>query len=205
MSVPPVQPARQISAPASGAVSGSPVVPPAPENKKGKFGKPSLKGSKKEKAEKTKSVKESAAVEEDGFDPEKAKKKFLLPQAVIMVALAALVSFGAFTDEYGDIAVTNILAVVLILAVTEVILYREAYVNSRSKGNKKMDKKADKKVVQKNSGKKPAGPGMLGLLRLNLKKKRLKNQRLRSQRRKSQSLQRLSPLKRQRHQKRSLK
>lgn len=166
MSVPPVQPARQISAPASGAVSGSPVVPPTPENKKGKFGKPSLKGSKKEKAEKTKSVKESVAVEEDGFDPEKAKKKFLLPQAVIMVALAALVSFGAFTDEYGDIAVTNILAVVLILAVTEVILYREAYVNSRSKGNKKMDKKADKKadkkVVQKNSGKKPAGPGMPG-------------------------------------------
>ena len=51
-----------------------------------------------------------------------------------MVAVAALVSFGAFTDEHGDIAVTNILAVVLILAVTEVILYREAYVNSRKKG-----------------------------------------------------------------------
>lgn len=153
--VPPVQPARPVSAPASGAPSDS-SLPPAPENKKGKFGKPSLKGSKKEKTkEKTKPVKESAAVEEDGFDPEKAKKKFLLPQAVVMVAVAALVSFGAFTDEYGDIAVTNILAVVLILAVTEVILYREAYVNSRKKGNKKTDKKA----VQKNSGKKPAAPG----------------------------------------------
>ena len=153
--VPPVQPARPVSAPASGAPSDS-SLPPAPENKKGKFGKPSLKGSKKEKAkEKTKPVKESTAVEEDGFDPEKAKKKFLLPQAVVMVAVAALVSFGAFTDEYGDIAVTNILAVVLILAVTEVILYREAYVNSRKKGNKKTDKKA----VQKNSGKKPAAPG----------------------------------------------
>ncbi len=153
--VPPVQPARPVSAPASGAPSDS-SLPPAPENKKGKFGKPSLKGSKKEKTkEKTKPVKENAAVEEDGFDPEKAKKKFLLPQAVVMVAVAALVSFGAFTDEYGDIAVTNILAVVLILAVTEVILYREAYVNSRKKGNKKTDKKA----VQKNSGKKPAAPG----------------------------------------------
>lgn len=160
--VPPVQPARPVSAPASGAVSGSPV-PPAPENKKGKFGKPSLKGQKKEKAkEKTKPVKETTAVEEDGFDPEKAKKKFLLPQAVIMVAVAALVSFGAFTDEYGDIAVNNILAVVLILAVTEVILYREAYVNSRKKGNKKADRKADKKAVQKNSGKKPAAPGKPG-------------------------------------------
>ena len=155
--VPPVQPARPVSAPASGVPSDS-SLPPAPENKKGKFGKPSLKGSKKEKAkEKTKPVKESAAVEEDGFDLEKAKKKFLLPQAVVMVAVAALVSFGAFTDEYGDIAVTNILAVVLILAVTEVILYREAYVNSRKKGNKKTDKKA----VQKNSGK-PSGFGNAG-------------------------------------------
>lgn len=157
--VPPVQPARPVSVPTSGAPSDS-SLPPAPENKKEKFGKPSLKGSKKEKAkEKTKPVKESAAVEEDGFDPEKAKKKFLLPQAVVMVAVAALVSFGAFTDEYGDIAVTNILAVVLILAVTEVILYREAYVNSRKKGNKKTDRNADKKAVQKNSGKKPAAPG----------------------------------------------
>lgn len=157
--VPPVQPARPVSAPASGVPSDS-SPSPAPENKKGKFGKPSLKGSKKEKAkEKTKPVKESAVVEDDGFDPEKAKKKFLLPQAVVMVVVAALVSFGAFTDEYGDIAVTNILAVVLILAVTEVILYREAYVNSRKKGNKKTDRNADKKVVQKNSGKKPAAPG----------------------------------------------
>ncbi len=160
--VPPVQPARPVSAPASGVPSGS-SLPPAPENKKGKFGKPSLKGSKKEKAkEKTKPAKETAAVEEDGFDSEKAKKKFLLPQAVVMVAVAALVSFGAFTDEYGDIAVTNILAVVLILAVTEVILYREAYVNSRKKGNKKTDKKADKKAAQKNVGKKPEAPGMPG-------------------------------------------
>ena len=153
--VPPVQPARPVSAPASGTSSGN-SLPLAPENKKGKFGKPSLKAQKKEKAkENAKPAKESTAVEEDGFDPEKAKKKFLLPQAVVMVAVAALVSFGAFTDEYGDIAVTNILAVVLILAVTEVILYREAYVNSRKKGNKKTDKKA----VQKNSGKKPAAPG----------------------------------------------
>lgn len=160
--VSPVQPARPVSAPTSGVPSGS-SLPPAPENKKGKFGKPSLKGQKKEKAkEKTKPVKETAAVEEDGFDPEKAKKKFLLPQAVIMVAVAALVSFGAFTDEYGDIAVTNILAVVLILAVTEVILYREAYVNSRKKGNKKADKKTDKKAAQKNVGKKPEVPGMPG-------------------------------------------
>ena len=141
---PAAQPQPQASAPAPGRTA-----PPAPESKKGK---PSLKGNKKEKKEKTKPVKEAPVVGEDGFDPAKAKKKFLLPQAVVMVVLAALVSFGAFTDESGSIAVTNILAVVLVVAVAEIILYREAYVNSRKKGAKPA-------AAPKKGGKKPAGPG----------------------------------------------
>ena len=123
--------------------------------------KPSPKKNKKEKG-KAAANEVAASTEEDGFDAEKAKKKFLIPQAVIMVAVAALVSFGAFTDETGGIAIKNILAVVLILAVTEVILYREAYVNSRNKGAKKASaSKAGKKT--ENAGKaKPSAPAGFG-------------------------------------------
>lgn len=97
---PAAQPQR--SMPAQGRI-----VPPPVGSKKTKSAKPSLLGNKKEKKEKTKPVKEAPVVTEDGFDPEKAKKKFLLPQAVVMIVLAALASFGAFVDESGSIAVTN--------------------------------------------------------------------------------------------------
>lgn len=48
--------------------------------------------------------------EEDSFDAEKAKKKFILPQAMVMVIVSALISFGAFTDGTGAIIVNNVLA-----------------------------------------------------------------------------------------------
>lgn len=113
---------------------------------------------------------ETADAEEnvDGFDPEKAKKKFLLPQAVVMVAIAAAVSFGFFTDETGAIVLNNILAVVIVVAVAEIILYREAYVNGRQpkkgKGNKKAAKpsasaKKDVTVPQKVPEQKPVPTG----------------------------------------------
>ena len=98
--------------------------------------KPRKKG--KPKAEKKKKIKrEKGAPSQEEFDRESAKKKFLLPQAAVMVILAALVSFGAFTDENGAIALKNILAVVLIVAVGEVILYREVYVNGKEKKTEK--------------------------------------------------------------------
>lgn len=100
----------------------------------------------------------TADTDEDGFDREKAKKKFMLPQAIVLVAMAALVSFGAFTDESGAIVLNNILAVVLIVAVAEVVLYREVYVNSRSKsenkGSGKSSAKGSSKGSSKNAGKK---------------------------------------------------
>ena len=117
----------------------------------------------------------TSGMDDDGFDREKTKKKFMLPQAVILVAMAALVSFGAFTDESGAIVLNNILAVVLILGVAEVILYREVYVNSRSNGGNKGSSKnsvkssgmgdgknAGRKIAQERPSvpsRKPAVPG----------------------------------------------
>ena len=105
-------------------------------------------------------------MDDDGFDREKAKKKFMLPQAVILVAMAALVSFGAFTDESGAIVLNNILAVVLILVVAEVILYREVYVNSRSNGGNKGSSKNSVKSSGmgdgKNAGKKDCARTSVG-------------------------------------------
>lgn len=131
--------------------------------------KPSVKKKKgnKKKEEKAKGGRKGADLsqtaktsdtDEDGFDREKAKKKFMLPQAIVLVAMAALVSFGAFTDEGGAIVLNNILAVVLIVAVAEVVLYREVYVNSRSKsenkGSGKSSAKGSSKGSSKNAGKK---------------------------------------------------
>lgn len=149
--------------PASGF--GKPAVPqPDPVSKPAKGspvskGKPPKKGKKKEKV-KPPAAETSVTAEADEFDAEKAKKKFVLPQAVIMVAVSAMVSFGAFTDEFGNIAIKNILAVVLALAVTEVILYREAYVNSRKKGSKSSE--AQKKAAKKTAGTKPSAPSGFG-------------------------------------------
>lgn len=127
----------------------APKSPGKPLPPRGKM--PGKSGRKNEK-KKDKKTKEdiSTPVEEDGFDPEKAKKKFMLPQAVVMVALAAMVSFGFFKDgETGAIAINNILAVVILVALFEVILYREIYINSRNKKSTSSAKKKDKKTLSK--------------------------------------------------------
>lgn len=134
---------------------GRPPVPAPPSGSKGG-------GKKKEKPQKPqKAKKEKSAVSEDPgeFDPEQAKKKFLIPQAVVMVGLAALVSFGAFKNEAGGIAVNNILAVVLCVAVAEIILYREIYVNGK-RGSKKG--KAEGGSAKAGKGGKKAGPPLPG-------------------------------------------
>lgn len=68
----------------------------------------------------------------EDFDPDQAKKKFLLPQALVMVAVAASISFGLFTNEGGGIAINNILAFAIVVVLVEVILYREVYINSKT-------------------------------------------------------------------------
>lgn len=97
---------------------------------------PALPKSEKKK-KKEKPVKKGSQVpgqEDQGdFDRERAKKIFLLPQAFVMVGLAALISFGAFTDNAGHIVLNNILAALIIIVVAEVVLYREAYVNHKKK------------------------------------------------------------------------
>ncbi len=88
------------------------------------------------------------------FDRDKAKKKFLLPQAVILVALSAAISFGLFQNAQGQLQFDVIGAAVLIIAVAEVIIYREAYVNGR-----KNPKGTDAKKKEKNpAGARPAPP-----------------------------------------------
>lgn len=112
------------------------------------------------------SIKESAelkTVEEEAedkgspeeFDPARAKKLFMLPQAVIMVIIAASISFGLFTDKAGKIAVNNILALVILIAVAEVILYREVFIHAKQAGKKKGKKpeKQKKDDKQKKSNK----------------------------------------------------
>lgn len=85
-----------------------------------KAGKRAEKRAKKEKA-----------------SPDERKKKFLLPQALVMVVFAASISFGLFTDDSGSIIVNNILAFVIVVVLAEVILYREIYVNGKEKKQKK--------------------------------------------------------------------
>ena len=120
--------------------------PPASSGRR-EPGKPSGAGKKAEKKSGKKS--EKSRETDEGFDAEKAKKKFLLPQAVIMVAAAASISFGLFTDEAGNLVMNNILAFVILLAVTEVILYREAYVNGKKQAEKKKQGSGRKKAPGK--------------------------------------------------------
>ena len=70
-------------------------------------------------------------------DSKKAKKQFMLPQALVMVALASGISFGLFTDQNGGIVLNNVLAFVIVVALAEVILYREVYKNSTNPKKKK--------------------------------------------------------------------
>lgn len=69
-----------------------------------------------------------------------AKKLFLLPQAGIMVLVAAGISFGLFVDETGKIAVNTVLAAVIVIVLAEVILYREIFVNRKEKTVQEKDK-----------------------------------------------------------------
>lgn len=128
-----------------------------PERKKGP-GKPA-----EEKRKKRGAVKKEAGIrqEETGFDREKAKRKFLLPQAAVMVAFAAMFSFGLFTDGEGGLAVNNLLAALLLAGVGEVILYREIYVNG-PKAKKKKGQKEEKKAPAKGSVPVPEGGAALG-------------------------------------------
>ena len=116
---------------------------------------------KKEKPVKKEKKVSNPAVDES-FDAEKAKKKFLLPQAIVMVAVSAMISFGFFVDgETGAVAVNNILAAVILIVLFEVILYREVFVNSKKKGGSSSSGKKDKKAVKQagQNGKRPAVPG----------------------------------------------
>lgn len=111
---------------------------------------------------KTKASKEKPVKEPKDEASEKAKKKFLLPQAVIMIALAAAVSFGLFVDEAGAIVVNNVLAAVILVALVEVILYREAYINgdkSDEPKKGKTKKAAKNKAEKKKSAPLPEMPG----------------------------------------------
>lgn len=137
---------------------GRPSVPvPPSDTKEGRKKKEETQTP--QKASKGKKEKPEPSDDQAGFDPELAKKKFLIPQAIVMVALAALVSFGAFKDMAGGIAVNNVLAVALCVVVAEIILYREIYVNGK-KGNKKGKAKAGGRKPGKSE--KKAGPPLPG-------------------------------------------
>ncbi len=84
------------------------------------------------------------------FDAEKAKKMFMLPQALIMVIVVASISFGLFQDGTGGIAVNTILAFIIGIVLIEVILYREIFINSKnSKNTKKTSAKKEKTEKKK--------------------------------------------------------
>lgn len=126
--------------------------------------KPGKQKPKKEKPDKIKQQKNPAegemnSAENDEFDAEKAKKMFMLPQAVIMVIVAAGVSFGWFVDEAGKIVVNNILVLVILVILTEVIFYREIFINRKTGGKQKEKKPVKPKKADLPAGtKKPAPP-----------------------------------------------
>lgn len=149
----------------------APKMPPLPkktEEKEEKTPKKEKMLKKEKMPQREKSVESDKNETEENFDAEAAKKKFLLPQAVIMVALAAAYSFGLFADESGALVIKNVFGVLACVALIEVVLYREAYVNSKNvkpnkKAKKTMDKKTEKTGKSLNEkpamkGKKPAVP-----------------------------------------------
>lgn len=136
----PVYPSGTGESPSGSSLGRGKARPGLPSVSKGK------EESGKKKAEKRKTLRESKKENDDNsqkdFDPEKAKKKFLLPQALVMIVTAAAVSFGFFTEKSGGIAINNVLAFVIVIALAEVILYREIYINSKTSGKKKDSSKA---------------------------------------------------------------
>lgn len=122
--------------------------------KKGRYPEPNERPEKVKLPEKNKFSKKNRRPEkekrktdlreqgkEKEFDSEKAKKLFLLPQALVMVLVAAGVSFGFFRNESGGLAVNVILAFVIVIALAETILYREIFVNGRTADGKPTEKK----------------------------------------------------------------
>lgn len=87
------------------------------------------------------------------------KKLFLLPQAGIMVLVAAGISFGLFVDETGKIAVNTVLAVVIVIVLAEVILYREIFVNRKGKTVQEKDKPVKPAPGRPPAPGKPSVPG----------------------------------------------
>lgn len=97
------------------------------------------------KKQKQKNNNKTGKETEKEFDPEKSRKMFLLPQALIMLIVAGGISFGLFVDEFGQIVVNNVLVLVILVALAEVILYREIYVNGKGAKGGKRKKQAGKK------------------------------------------------------------
>lgn len=80
------------------------------------------------------------------------QKKFILCQALFIVIIAAMISFGLFKNaETGAIETTNILGAVIMIAGLEFVLYREFM-------TKKEDKKGKPAKSGKKSGKKKSEP-----------------------------------------------
>lgn len=122
-------PQEEESIPSKKASKKKPKKAPAvPKDKPDKPNKPKAKTGQKPEKKKTKDKNNENQKE---FDPEKAKKMFLLPQALVMLAVAGGISFGLFVDEFGQIMVNNVLALVILVALAEIILYREIYVNRK--------------------------------------------------------------------------
>lgn len=129
--VPPYQPVRPVQ----------PVQPMQPEYTRPEAPTPQYAGADEGKDEKKKAD----------------KKRFLLPQAFVMVALAAGISFGLFTDKSGAVVFSNVLAFVIVVVLGEVILYREIFVNSKEKGKKEKKQKGREKPKDKKTAR-PAPP-----------------------------------------------
>ena len=81
------------------------------------------------------------------------QKKFILCQALFIVIIAAMISFGLFKNaETGAIETTNILGAVIMIAGLEFVLYREFMTKKE-----KEDKKGKSTKTGKKSGKKASG------------------------------------------------
>lgn len=89
--------------------------------------------------------------EKDTFDLKQAKKRFMLLQVFALAALIICIFGRIFIDKSGGISSKNILTFVIVVTLTEWILYRELYVNGRY-SKKSRDKKSAN--AKKNTGEK---------------------------------------------------
>lgn len=111
---------------------------------------PAQASGKKEEKKNSRKEKKKQMRSEASEKEEKEKKKFLLFQTLVMVCMAALISFGAFTDgDTGQILTSNAGAAALVVAALEFVVYREIFVNSKKENEKK--EKTKKKAKNKTS------------------------------------------------------